>query len=59
MDYTDLNKVWPKDNFPLPKIDQLVDSTSNNQLLRFMEAYSDYNQIMMHQDDKSEDFFHN
>ncbi|KAI5323141.1 hypothetical protein L3X38_032213 [Prunus dulcis] len=53
MDYTDLNKACPKDNFPLPRIDQLIDSTSDNQLLSFMNAYSGYNQIMMHEDDKA------
>ncbi|CAL8083178.1 unnamed protein product [Prunus armeniaca] len=52
VDYTDLNKACPKDNFPLPRIDQLVDSTSGNQLLSFMDAYSGYNQILMHEDDK-------
>ncbi|CAL8117997.1 unnamed protein product [Prunus armeniaca] len=60
IDYTDLNKACAKDNFPLPRIDQLVDSTSGNQLLSFMDAYSGYNQILMHEDDKpipSEDLF--
>ncbi|CAL9019538.1 unnamed protein product, partial [Prunus brigantina] len=45
VDYTDLNKACPKDNFPLPRINQLVDSTSGNQVLSFMDAYSVYNQI--------------
>ncbi|CAL8148956.1 unnamed protein product [Prunus armeniaca] len=53
IDYTDLNKVCPKDNFSLPRIDQLVDSTYGNQLLSFMDAYSGYNQILMHEDDKA------
>ncbi|CAL2241651.1 unnamed protein product [Prunus armeniaca] len=57
VDYTDLNKAHPKDNFPLPRIDQLVDSTSGNQLLSFMDAYSGYNQIMMYDDDKTKTFF--
>ncbi|KAI5335513.1 hypothetical protein L3X38_025646 [Prunus dulcis] len=57
VDYTDLNKACPKDNFPLPRIDQLVDSTSGNQLLSFMDAYSGYNQIMMHWDDKTKTSF--
>ncbi|KAI5351609.1 hypothetical protein L3X38_004500 [Prunus dulcis] len=57
VDYTDLNKACPKDNFPLPRIDQLVDSTSGNQLLSFMDAYSGYNQIMMHGDDKAKTSF--
>ncbi|KAI5338472.1 hypothetical protein L3X38_017743 [Prunus dulcis] len=38
-------------------IDQLVDSTSGNQLLSFMDAYSGYNQIMMHEDDKAKTSF--
>ncbi|CAL9006556.1 unnamed protein product, partial [Prunus brigantina] len=57
VDYTDLNKACPKDNFPLPRIDQLVDSTSGNQLLSFMDAYSGYNQILMHDDDKAKTSF--
>ncbi|CAL8992967.1 unnamed protein product [Prunus brigantina] len=57
VDYTNLNKACPKDNFPLPRIDQLVDSTSDNQLLSFMDAYSGYNQIMMHEDDKAKTSF--
>ncbi|KAI5351123.1 hypothetical protein L3X38_004014 [Prunus dulcis] len=57
VDYTDLNKACPKDNFLLPGIDQLIDSTSGNQLLSFMEAYSGYNQIMMHEDNKAKTFF--
>ncbi|XP_034219224.1 uncharacterized protein LOC117630638 [Prunus dulcis] len=57
VDYTDLNKACPKNNFPLPRIDQLVDSTSGNQLLSFMDAYSGYNQIMMHEDDKAKTSF--
>ena len=33
MDFTDLNNACPKDSFPLPKIDQLVDSTAGHELL--------------------------
>ncbi|XP_020412773.1 uncharacterized protein LOC109947254 [Prunus persica] len=47
-DYTDLNKAFPKDSFPLPRIDQLVDATAGHELLSFMDAYSGYNQIFMH-----------
>ncbi|KAI5327472.1 hypothetical protein L3X38_026868 [Prunus dulcis] len=57
VNYTDLNKACPKHNFPLLGIDQLVDSTSDNQLLSFMDAYSSYNQILMHQDDKMKTSF--
>ena len=43
VDFTDLNKACPKDNFPLPRIDQLVDSTAGHKLLMFMDAFSGYN----------------
>ncbi|CAL8995965.1 unnamed protein product [Prunus brigantina] len=46
-DYTDLNKAYPKDSFPLPRIDQLVHATAGHELLSFMDAYSGYNQIFM------------
>ncbi|CAL2253630.1 unnamed protein product [Prunus armeniaca] len=46
-DYTDLNKACLKDSFPLPRIDQLVDTTAGHELLSFMDAYSGYNQIFM------------
>ena len=40
VDITDLNKACPKDSFPLPRIDQLVDSTASHKLLTFMDAVS-------------------
>ena len=43
VDFTDLNKAYPKDNYPLPHIEQLVDSTASHQLLSFMDAFSGYN----------------
>ena len=43
-----VNKVCPKDNFPLPSIDEMVDSTVGYELLNFTDAYSGYNQIKMH-----------
>ena len=42
VDYTGLNKVCPKDHFPLPHIDQIVDSTSGCKILSFLDAYSGY-----------------
>ena len=42
VDYTDINKACPKDNFSLPKIDRLVDYTARNALLSFMDAYSSF-----------------
>ena len=52
VDYTDLNKACPKDCFPLPRIDQLVDSTSGHELLSFMDAFFGYNQIKMNSKDQ-------
>ena len=42
IDFTGLNKACWKDSFPLPRIDQLVDSTTRHKLLRFMDAFSSY-----------------
>ena len=47
MDYRDLNRASPKDNFPLPHIDVLVDNTTNFSLFSFMDSFSGYNQIKM------------
>ncbi|XP_022883806.1 uncharacterized protein LOC111400641 [Olea europaea var. sylvestris] len=41
--FTDLNKACPKDSFPLPRIDQMVDATAGHELPSFMDAYSRYN----------------
>jgi hypothetical protein len=45
VDYTSLNKVCPKDLFPLPRIDQVVDSTTGCETLCFLDAYSGYHRI--------------
>jgi hypothetical protein len=42
IDYTDLNRYFPKDPFPLPRIDQVVDSTARSVLLCFLDCYSGY-----------------
>ena len=39
VDYTDLNRACPKDSYPLPHIDRLVEATAGNQLLSFMDAF--------------------
>ncbi|RDX93757.1 hypothetical protein CR513_23927, partial [Mucuna pruriens] len=52
-DYTNLNKDCPKDPYPLPSIDRLVDGASDHGLLSFVDAYFGYNQIHMHPLDKS------
>ena len=45
--FTNLNKACPKDSYPFPRIDTLVDLTARHQLLSFMDAFSGYNQIKM------------
>ena len=57
VDFTDLNQACPKDNFPLPRIDQLVDSTAGHKLLTFMDAFSSYNQILMAEEDQEKTAF--
>src|ERR1051325_11329917 len=50
--YTDLNRACPRDAFPLPNIDMLVDNSVGYKILSFMDAYSRYNQIPMEMSDK-------
>ncbi|XP_057723967.1 uncharacterized protein LOC130939916 [Arachis stenosperma] len=52
VDFTNLNKACPKDAYPLPCIDKLVDNASGYNTLSFLDAYSGYNQILMHPKDK-------
>ena len=47
VDYRDLNRTSPKDNFLLPHIDTLVDNTAKHSLFSFMDGFSGYNQIKM------------
>ena len=43
MDYTDLNKASPKNSFPLPHMDAMVDATAGHEMLTFMDAVSVFN----------------
>jgi hypothetical protein len=52
VDYTSLNKACPKVPFPLPHIDQIVDSTTGCETLSFLDAYSGYHQIKMKESDQ-------
>ncbi|KAL6351309.1 hypothetical protein AAG906_035101 [Vitis piasezkii] len=47
MDYTNLNNACPKDNFPLPRIDQIVNSTTGQGMISFLDAFSGCHQIPM------------
>ena len=57
IDFTDLNKACPKDNYLLLRIDILVDSTTRHQLLSFMDAFSSYNQIKLDEADQENNSF--
>ena len=57
VDFTNLNKACPKDSYPLPRIDILVDSTVRHQLLSFMDAFSEYNHIKMEEADQEKTSF--
>jgi hypothetical protein len=52
VEYTGLNKARPKVPFPLPRIDQIVDSTAGCEFLSFLDAYSGYHQIKMKEFDQ-------
>ena len=57
VDYTNLNDACPNDSFLLPRIDQIVDSTSGNGMLSFLNVVSDYHQIpMFHLDQEKTTF---
>ena len=57
VDFTDLNRACPKDNYSLPRIDTLVDLTARHELLSFMDAFSGYNQIKMKEKDQEKTSF--
>ena len=57
VDYTDLNDACPKDSFPLPRIDQIVDASAGHGMLSFLDAFSGYHQIPMHPPDAKKTSF--
>jgi hypothetical protein len=57
INYTSLNKSCPKDEYPLPCICQIVDSTVSCELLSFLDAYSSYHQIRLIVDDEEKIVF--
>ena len=52
IDFTNLNKAYPKNSFPLPKINQMVDATTGYLRMSFFDVYSRYNQISMKKEDR-------
>ena len=57
VDFTDLNKACPKDPFPIPKIDQLVNATVGHHRMRFLDAFQGYHQIPLALDDQENTTF--
>ena len=57
IDFTDLNKAFPKDSNPLLRVDVLVDSTAQHQLLSIMDAFSGYNQINLNKANQKKTLF--
>ena len=58
MDFRDLNDACPKDNFPLPIIEIMVDATTGHEALSFMDGSSGYNQIRMAPENEELTAFH-
>jgi len=56
-EFMNLNKACPKDAYPLPYIDRLVDGAFGHNFLSFLDAYSGYNQIPMYGSDRSKTTF--
>jgi hypothetical protein len=57
IDFTDLNKAYPKDEFPLPRIDSLVDAAASLELVSLLDCYSGYHQIWMKKEDEPKTSF--
>ena len=51
VNYRDLNKASPKDNFPLPNIHILIDNCAKHETQSFVDYFAGYHQIEMHKDD--------
>ena len=45
IDFTDLNKACPKDDFPLPRMDKVVDDAANSKMMSLLDCFSGYHQI--------------
>jgi hypothetical protein len=57
IDFIDLNKTCPKDEFPLPRIDSLVDAVASSELMSLLDCYSGYHQIWMKKEDEPKTSF--
>lgn len=57
IDFRDLNKACPKENYPTPFIDQIIDECAGNENFSFMDEFSGYNQITIRQEDQHKTTF--
>ena len=57
MDFTDLNKTCPKDHFPIPRIDQLVNATISHPQMSFLDVFQSYHQIPLALEDQEKTAF--
>jgi hypothetical protein len=57
IDFTDLNKATPKDNYPLPRMDQVVDSAANAVVMSLLDCFSGYHQCWMAKEDEEKTSF--
>ena len=57
VDFTDLNRACPKDSFPMPRIDQLVDAIVGHPRMSFLDAFQGYHQIPLTLDDQEKAAF--
>jgi hypothetical protein len=57
IDFTYLNKACPKDEFPLPRIDSLVDAAASTEVMSLLDCYSGYHRIWMKKEDEPKTSF--
>ena len=57
IDFTDLNKACPKNEFPLPRINSLIDAAATSELMSLLDCYSSYHQIWMKKNDEPKTSF--
>lgn len=57
IDFTDLNKACPKDDFPLQRINNVVDDAANSEMLSLLDCFSGYHQVWMRKEDEDKTSF--
>ena len=57
IDFTNLNKACPKDEYPLPRIDTLLDAAAGSEMVSMLDWFSDYHQIFMNKGDEEKTSF--